>query len=249
MTVASRKGALLLLALAGASILLSLGELRSAVPSQAARRLHAAAASDPEPIRSTLSSWVSSSEGLISGCPAGAVDAAIELDVLHADLHVPFRQRDEWAQALARLERDARQALGCQPTNGLVWARLAFASWFLGRPAGQQARYLDYSQLYAPAEVGALRARFAQWARVTPVVTRDASRSFDRDLRVLLTSAPTSLAVAILKDMPESSRASIVDAARVLPRPRLDALRRRGIDLPSTEHVAEPPASEAPPAR
>lgn len=247
----SRKRIVVLLALVGASTLLALGELRSAVPSQAARRLHAVAASGPEPVRSALSSWVSSNEGLITACPAGAVDAAIELDVLHADLYVPFRQRDEWVRALARLERDARQALACQPTNGLVWARLAFASWFLGQPAARQARYLDYSQLYAPAEMGALRARFAQWARVTPMVMSDASRSFDRDLRTLLAFAPTSVAVPLLGDMPASSRPSIVNVARVLPQQRLDALRARGIDLHSTGAGIDAPttASEAPPAR
>ncbi|MFN3548832.1 MAG: hypothetical protein ACK4U0_15205 [Mesorhizobium sp.] len=242
---------MVLLALVGASTLLALGELRSAVPSQAARRLHAVAASGPEPVRSALSSWVSSNEGLITACPAGAVDAAIELDVLHADLYVPFRQRDEWVRALDRLERDARQALACQPTNGLVWARLAFASWFLGQPAARQARYLDYSQLYAPAEMGALRARFAQWARVTPIVVSDASASFDRDLRTVLSFGPASVTVAMLRDMPATSRAAILEAARVLPPERSDALRARGIDLHSTDPGADGPttASEAPPAR
>lgn len=241
----------LLLALVGGSSILALSELQSAVPSQAARRLHAAAVSGPEPVRSTLSSWVSSSEGLILECPAGAVDATIELDVLHADLYVPFNQRSEWVQALARLERDAREALACQPTNGLAWARLAFASWFLGQPAGLQARYLDYSQLYAPAELGALKARFAQWARVTPVVMSDASRSFERDLRTLMTSAPVSVAVPLLKGMPPWSREAIVHVARVLPQDRLDVLKARGLDLSPVEPLVDDGAagSEGTPGR
>jgi hypothetical protein len=231
MTVSNLFASAAVAALCAGSIFLASQEFGVAFKAQAARSLQRAAAPNPQLLQEDIKRFVEAPSVLIDGCSPAALDAAIEIETMHADLYTPYTDRDLWVAALQRLEGDARKALNCQPTNGLLWARLAFASWFLGRSATDQAAYLNYSQLYAPAELPAIRARFTQWARVSPVVMEQARQPFQRDLQTLLLWVPAPLAASLLKALPAIYQPAIDEIASYMPEERFQALKKHGVTL------------------
>ncbi|WP_165225690.1 hypothetical protein [Affinirhizobium pseudoryzae] len=166
---------------------------------------------------------------LIEACESTAIDAAIELDVAYADRFAPQSDRDAWQKALAELASHARLALACQPTNGLIWARLAFAEWFLGRPGEEQARILEYSELYAPAELVSLNARLHHWSRLSPYVLQRAETSYERDLLTFLLWFPSTAAAQMWQTFSEREKQFAARLTPAVPEERLRQLAAKGV--------------------
>lgn len=166
---------------------------------------------------------------LIEACEAGAIDAAIELDVVYADAFTPHTDREAWQRALIELAFHARAALLCQPTNGLIWARLAFAEWFLGRSGDHQARMMEFSELYAPAEIAAVNARLRHWSRLSSYVLALTKTSFERDLLTFLLWLPPNAAAQAWETFESPQKDAASRLARVVPEERRGELAANGV--------------------
>jgi hypothetical protein len=197
------------------------------------RQTRLIASSNPQAHRASIEVAARQPPTVLEWCAPGAVEARIEIDVMFADGFTPLSQREAWVEALKKLQEHAQKALQCQPTNGLIWARLAFANWFLGGSAQDQARYLSNSELYAPAELAALNARFAQWVRVTPAVMAQAMDSFERDLRTVLMWMPAGPAVKLLQTLPPRFASDLDAIVKIVPPERMASLVRHGF-VPTT---------------
>lgn len=74
---------------------------------------------------------------------------------------------DGWVTAMQRAETFARHALGCLPTNGDFWLKLAMLHQATGEQPGEIFRLVNNSQLYAPAEPQVLAGRYAFYGHLT----------------------------------------------------------------------------------
>lgn len=234
MTASRLAASFVLIFLCVVSAAVAVGELGTAADVQAVRQMRKLMQQPSAEQRPLLERARIAARSVITSCKPQAVEAAIELDVLYADTFTPQLERDQWIAALNDLAKDTRAALGCQPTNGLIWARLAFAEWFLGRPADQQVRMLEYSELYAPAEFAALKARLIHWSRMTPYVLQGAKTSYDRDLWTLALWIPPGSAAELWKLLGPAQKQQFSQLGSALPADRIKELTRRGIVFEAT---------------
>lgn len=158
-------------------------------------------------------------------CQSDGITGVVDLVTWRADQIDPREDRDNWILALRQLEDVSRKALACEPTDGMFWARLAFARWFLGGTAQEQAKLLGYSQSYAPSEYPVIRARFFQWRRVSPTVISLARHQVQEDIRTVLLYVPLVEAVDLLTGMPQQLTFMMQEEMRLMPPERFERLQ------------------------
>lgn len=229
MIVPKLLAAFLLTSLCVGATIIAMGELHSASHAQTVRQVRKIIEQPTADLRPVLERTRVSVDTVLTHCKPLGVEAAVELDVFYADSFNPLFERDQWLTALNKLSTDARSALACQPTNGLIWARLAFAEWFLGRPVYGQVQMLDYSELYAPSELPALKARLIHWSRMTSRVIQDAKTSYDRDLWTLAVWMPPVILSAVWKNLSLIQMQHMSEISAMIPEDRLRELASRGI--------------------
>lgn len=235
MTVPKLLASFVLILLCASSAVLAIDELRTAAQVQTVRQVRRVMEQPTADLRPVLERTRLSGDTILASCKSQAVEAAVELDVFYADSFNPQLERDQWLIALNKLSNDARAALACQPTNGLLWARLAFAEWFLGRSADQQVQMLEYSELYAPAELAALKARLIHWGRMTPYVLQGAKTSYDRDLWTLALWMPPSRVSELWQGLSPTQKSAFAQLKDAMPADRSNELSKRGVVLDSAD--------------
>ncbi|WP_137132147.1 hypothetical protein [Rhizobium sp. FY34] len=229
MTKRNIVGCAVLVSLCAVCSVVAFRELRTAAQVQELRQFRAWAASQASVPPATIEARRQIATAALSSCATGGIEAAVELGVMYADAFTPATNRDAWIVALNQLSDDAQKALKCEPTNGLLWSRLAFANWFLGRSADEQIRLLEYAEFYAPAELASLQARFAQWGRVSPYVLKGAATSFERDLQTLMLWAPVRDTASIWKKLNPAQQQAASAFAALMPDERVNLLVRAGV--------------------
>jgi hypothetical protein len=179
---------------------------------------------------------LSRTDAIVALCNHDGITALVDLLTWQADRITPSENREAWLEKLRRIDDLSVKGLQCQPTDGFLWARLAFARWFLGRPATEQAMMLGYSQSYAPSEIAPLIARMTQWKRVSPAVLDLAHDHVEADIRTLLNYASTRIAFEQLSDLPPSLAGVLKSQLPLLPPERLEKL----LKIPGAEKVFAP---------
>jgi hypothetical protein len=166
------------------------------------------------------------SEPLVATCNMDGIIAVVDLLTWQADAITPSQNREGWLEKLRRIDAVSVKGLQCQPTNGFLWARLAFSRWFQGRTATEQAMLLGYSQSYAPSEMPSLVARMTQWKRVSTAVLNLAHDHVEADIRTLMSAAPARTAFNLLSDLPPPLMAVLKSQLPLLPPERLETLSK-----------------------
>lgn len=164
-------------------------------------------------------------DAVLAACQPQGVTAVVDLVTWKADQIDPRQDRDAWVADLRQVEDYSRRGLACEPTDGALWARLAFARWFLGGTAEEQAKLLGYSQSYAPSEFAVIRTRFFQWRRVSPAVLALARDHLEADIRTTLLAVPPRDAVDFLSDLPLAVFDMVQEQMPLVPPERIEALQ------------------------
>lgn len=139
--------------------------------------------------------------------------------------------RQTWIAALRLMDPLLRTALGCMPTNGQIWARLAVVQWLLGGSGDEQVTLLVTSQAYAPNELQALELRMVQWRRVTPYVLQRTQNAMRSDIRAVLTYAPSKIVAEFLANIPDSMAPVVKDEFALITPERKAKLGEDGFSL------------------
>lgn len=107
-----------------------------------------------------------------------------ELDVENQDTGY-----DSWVMAMERAEAFGRHALGCLPTNGDFWLKLARLHQATGEQPGEMFQFLNNSQLYAPAEPQVLAARYAFYGHLTEASLQLVGEIIANDVRAICSAS------------------------------------------------------------
>lgn len=99
----------------------------------------------------------------------------------------------EWAAAMERAEAFGRHALGCSPTNGNFWLKLAMLHQAVSEQPREIVELLGNSQLYAPAEAKVVAGRYALYNRLTDASLTLLAPAIDRDLRVICSPSDNTI--------------------------------------------------------
>lgn len=107
-----------------------------------------------------------------------------ELDIENQDTGY-----DAWAVAMERAEAFGRHALGCLPTNGDFWLKLARLHQATGEQPGEMLQLLNNSQLYAPAEPQVLASRYAFYGHLTEASLQLVGDIIANDVRAICSAS------------------------------------------------------------
>ena len=109
------------------------------------------------------------------------------LTVLLASLSLEDQDADYngWAAGVERAEAFARYTLGCMPTNGSVWLRLAMLRQVVSEQPREILELMRHSQAYAPAEAQVLAGRYALYNRLTASTLEQLSGIVTTDLQIV----------------------------------------------------------------
>lgn len=118
-------------------------------------------------------------------CQSDFVKSSYAILLAALDLENEDRDYAEWAAALGRAEAFGRHALGCSPTSGSFWLKLAMLHKAEGEQPGELLTLIGNSQLYAPAEIEVLGGRYALYNRLTDTSITVLAPVIDRDIEVI----------------------------------------------------------------
>jgi hypothetical protein len=142
-------------------------------------------------------------------CQADFLKSGYTILMAALDLENQDSGYDGWAAAMGRAEAYGRHALGCSPTNGSFWLKLAMLHQAVGEQPHEIAELVGNSQLYGPAEAGVVAGRYAFYNRITNASRALLAPVIERDIRVIcsqsgntvrdLIAAPTQPVERLLK--------------------------------------------------
>jgi hypothetical protein len=182
--------------------------------------------------QSAVTTYAAKAEELPATCRTDLLNAAITVAMRDIDQMRNLDDQAGWVASLRSLEPRLRAALGCVPTDGMLWERLAVVRWFLGGSAQEEAHLLILSQAYGPGELDVLQTRIAQWKRVSPAVIDLAGDALRSDIRTTLLYAKPASVAALLADMPAVLQPLVSNEAAAVPPDRRDLLTAAKIALP-----------------
>jgi hypothetical protein len=136
-------------------------------------------------------------------CHSDLLRSGTTLVLRRLELQDSTRNAAGYVDALERADSFLRHALSCVPSQGNFWLRLAMVGSLQGQNPQQLARFLTLSQLYAPAEEGALKGRLAFWQKVSQPYLKRLQQTLLADLRGLCT--PQNVRSADRMDAPNPS--------------------------------------------
>ena len=125
-------------------------------------------------------------------CQADYVKAALTVVLTHLDQQNSEQDFDSWSAAMVNAEEIAKYAIGCSPTNGNFWLRLAMVRQAISEQSNELARLVQFSQLYAPAEEKVIGARYRLYNRVTAPTLALLGPTLASDLTVICDRAQTA---------------------------------------------------------
>lgn len=126
------------------------------------------------------------------------------MSILLADLDYQDQDKDyeSWAMALERADKFARFALGCLPTDGNLWLRLAMVQQTIVEEPEEVAKLVTFSQLYTPADENVIVGRYLLYNRVTARTLMLLSEPLASDLRIICSDQNKSLRRRLLAPGP-----------------------------------------------
>jgi len=166
---------------------------------------------------------------------AGVTTVLADVDRLNRS-----QDRKAWNTALARADRFLMHAIGCTPTDGNYWARLAMIRWALAAPPEDVAALLSRSAMLAPSERNILSARFYLWNRVDPKTLALSRTALQSDLNTMLVIAPAWFSASVMRPVGLNLLPYVSEMAAPLPAERRADLAYYGISLQSSLSTTTP---------
>ncbi len=124
------------------------------------------------------------------GCREDLVMPAVTV-MLHAvDNAAQDRDIKIWVDTQIAADRYLKFALGCSPTEGNYWLRLAMLRRMRGENTAELATLMSLSSKYAPVEPDVLGLRMRVWLDLQPVTRAAAASVLASDLLEFLKHAP-----------------------------------------------------------
>jgi len=100
---------------------------------------------------------------------------------------------DAWGMAMQRAEAFGRHALGCLPTNGDLWLKLARLHQAAGEEPRELFELLNNSQIYAPAEQQVLAGRYAFYGHLTEATLQLLNDNIAKDVRAICSESGNNM--------------------------------------------------------
>jgi hypothetical protein len=138
--------------------------------------------------RASVTSLAARADGVVSDdyCRSDIVRAGLTVKLAELDQRNSYYDYDAWAAQLAATERYIRHAIGCTPTDGNFWLRLAMVRRAIAERPEEIAFLMQQSVNYAPAEQAVLAARFSVWNAAAERTLEAARAALDTDIQTLL---------------------------------------------------------------
>lgn len=184
-------------------------------------------------LHSAIAYYAPRTDEIVAGnyCRYDIVRAGVTTVLADVDRLNRSQDRKAWNAALARADDFLAHAIGCTPTDGNYWARLAMIRWVKGAPREDVAMLLARSVELAPSEKNILQARFYLWNRVDPQTLELARTALEADLNTMLVVAPAWFSGSVMKPIGLNLAGYINEIAAPLPKERRDDLVYYGIAL------------------
>jgi len=177
--------------------------------------------------------YAASTDRIIDGgyCRYDIIRAGVTTTLADIDRLNGSNNRKGWNEAVARADRLLLHAIGCVPTDGNYWVRLAMVRWTKGEKPDELARLLQQSAWLAPAEKNVLAARFFLWNRVSVATLERAKETLQTDLMTTLIHPPPWLANSIMSPIGLNIRRYVAEVDALLPAERHAQLVHFGLAL------------------
>ncbi|MBW8318081.1 MAG: hypothetical protein K0M47_01510 [Rhizobium sp.] len=168
---------------------------------------------------SNLAAWA---DGVVSDdyCRSDIVRAGLTVKLAELDQRNSYYDYDAWAEGLAATERYIRHAIGCTPTDGNFWLRLAMVRRAIAERPEEIAFLMQQSVNYAPAEQAVLAARFIVWNAAGERTLEAARAAVDTDVQTLLRYGDVRLIRQIVQKPGEALLPYLRSATTSLPAER-----------------------------
>lgn len=163
-------------------------------------------------------------------CRADILRAGLTVMLANLDRQNSFHRYEAWAAAMTDGDAYVVHAIGCTPTDGDLWARLAMIRLAIAENPDELAWLMQRSIEYAPAEYAVLVPRFVVWRKASAASLAAAQDAVEADLLTLLTYASAKQIAATLADSGTSLKPFIRASLRLIPRDRRDGLFAAGLD-------------------
>ncbi|PPJ49381.1 hypothetical protein C0075_02120 [Rhizobium sp. KAs_5_22] len=166
-----------------------------------------------------LAAWA---DGVVSDdyCRSDIVRAGLTVKLAELDQRNSYYDYDAWAEGLAATERYIRHAIGCTPTDGNFWLRLAMVRRAIAERPEEIAFLMQQSVNYAPAEQAVLAARFIVWNAAGERTLQAARAAVDTDVQTLLRYGDVRLIRQIVQKPGEALLPYLRSATTSLPAER-----------------------------
>lgn len=166
-----------------------------------------------------LAAWA---DGVVSDdyCRSDIVRAGLTVKLAELDQRNSYYDYDAWAEGLAATERYIRHAIGCTPTDGNFWLRLAMVRRAIAERPEEIAFLMQQSVNYAPAEQAVLAARFIVWNAAGERTLQAARAALDTDVQTLLRYGDVRLIRQIVQKPGEALLPYLRSATTSLPAER-----------------------------
>ncbi len=162
-------------------------------------------------------------------CRSDVLSAGLSILLADLDTRNPTTDADGWMAALVRADHYVSHVLGCRPTDGDAWVRLAMVRQALGTDDDELANLMERSAWYAPAEHDTVLARFEVWRKADETTLVQASSVFDHDLLTVMNYFSPRDAMSVLSGGDSVFMRRLVAAAAALSDERYQALRKAGL--------------------
>jgi len=139
-------------------------------------------------------------------CRSDIVNAGLYFVLLNLEVQNSFYDFDRWRGAMESAESYIRHGLTCNPTSGLLWAKLAMVQQAVGGSGLDVAEALRLSAQYNPAEVDAIKARFYVWRRASDLTLGLATDAVRQDVDNVLVYADPDQANELFKNATDEFR-------------------------------------------
>ncbi|MBC7151236.1 MAG: hypothetical protein H5U22_17800 [Rhizobium sp.] len=172
--------------------------------------------------RASVTSLAAWADGVVSDdyCRSDIVRAGLTVKLAELDQRNSFYDYDAWAAGLDATERYIRHAIGCTPTDGNFWLRLAMVRRAIAERPEEIAFLMQQSVNYAPAEQAVLAARFTVWNAAGERTLEAARTALDTDLQTLLRYGDVRLIRRVVQKPGEALLPRLRAAAASLPAER-----------------------------
>lgn len=164
-------------------------------------------------------------------CRSDVLGAGLTVILANLDRQNSFSRYDAWASAMEDADRYVVHAIGCTPTDGNLWLRLAMIRWAIAEQPPNLAFLLRQSVRYAPANGELVKARFIVWKKASEQTLELAGDALEADLRTLLRFAPAWEVARTLKEPGDLLKPHILAVFSNLTEERKKALEASGFRL------------------